>query len=152
MNIFFEFDKILKTFQNEKVKYALAGGLAVAFYSIPRFTKDIDFLIKEDELKKISNILIQHGYFASSKPWKFRNTELVLHRYMKIEDQDEMIIDILVSGNLTFDRIVDEAEIYKSEKIGDVRLVTKKDLIDMKRIRNSAQDKADIERLQDEEE
>ena len=51
MNIFLEFDKILKVFQEKNIDYALVGGLAVAFYSVPRFTKDIDFLIKKKELQ-----------------------------------------------------------------------------------------------------
>jgi predicted nucleotidyltransferase len=151
MNIFFEFYKILEKLQKDNVEYALVGGLAVAFYSIPRFTKDIDFLIKKRQLVSVDKILKSEGYFASSKPWKFKNTDLILQRYMKILNKEEMLIDVLISESDLYNKIIDNAEVYKSEKIGDVKLAQKKDLIAMKRIRNSAQDKADIERLENEE-
>lgn len=151
MNVFYEFHKIAQHLQAEKIEYALIGGVAMAFHAEPRFTKDIDILIKEKGLEKMVNILKKEGYFPSSAPWSFRNTGLTLHRFLKIEDGDEMIIDILVSANKHYERIVDNALNAESEGTGIVRLANKKDLIWLKKMRNSKQDQADVEKLDNEE-
>ena len=42
MNLFDEFSAIVKAFQKKKMRFAVVGGLAMAFYDEPRFTRDID--------------------------------------------------------------------------------------------------------------
>ena len=39
---------LLSAFHAHGVKYLIVGGYAVIFHSQPRFTKDIDLLIKAD--------------------------------------------------------------------------------------------------------
>ncbi|MDP2895440.1 MAG: nucleotidyl transferase AbiEii/AbiGii toxin family protein [bacterium] len=55
MNVFYEFQKIVRHLQAEKIEYALIGGVALAFYAEPRFTKDIDLLVREGELGACPN-------------------------------------------------------------------------------------------------
>lgn len=40
-----DFKDLLEVFAREGVRYLLVGGYAVAFHSVPRFTKDIDLWI-----------------------------------------------------------------------------------------------------------
>ena len=40
-----DFKDLLEVFARENVRYLLVGGYAVAFHSVPRFTKDIDLWI-----------------------------------------------------------------------------------------------------------
>jgi len=57
MNIFDEFIGIIKHIEREKIRYALVGGVAMAFYTEPRFTQDIDLLIgKVEKLSEQYNI------------------------------------------------------------------------------------------------
>lgn len=42
--------EIASAIDRRKVKYALIGGLATSYRSQPRFTKDIDFLVKAPQL------------------------------------------------------------------------------------------------------
>ena len=50
-----EFKEFINLLNSNKVKYLLLGGWAVGYYSNPRATKDIDFLVFVDDvnLKKL---------------------------------------------------------------------------------------------------
>ena len=149
MNVFFEFHKVVKGLQTRKVKYAVIGGVAMAFHSYARFTKDIDILTEESELDTIAEILEKEGYRRSGEPWSFKS-RLTLHRFWKIDDGDEMVIDILVSGCERHSQIIDEALEAYSKHTGSVFVAKRKDLIWLKEQRNSPLDKADIEILKHE--
>ena len=150
MNVFFEFHKIVLHLQSEGIAYALIGGVAIAFHAEPRFTKDIDILIRESDLDRVSTILKNAGYFPSAPSWMFKDCKLTLHRFLKISDHDEMMIDIMVPGDKRYDKIIDNALTIESEGTGIVRVAAKNDLIWLKSQRNSKQDQADIERLNNE--
>jgi predicted nucleotidyltransferase len=150
MNVFYEFLKIVQHLQREGIEYALIGGVAMAFHAEPRFTKDIDLLVREGAVVKVAEILEREGYFKSSAPWTFKDTGLTVHRFMKVEQEDQMLVDVLVAGDERHDRIIRDAEEAESRGTGIVRFATKEDMIWLKRKRNSIQDRADIERLQNE--
>ena len=56
MNIFEEFNHLAKELETRKVRYALVGGVAVAFYTEPRFTRDIDLLIDSVDYDKVKGL------------------------------------------------------------------------------------------------
>ena len=151
MNVFYEFHKIVQHFQREGVAYALIGGVAVAFHGYPRFTKDIDLLIGPTELARVTAILRREGYVKSSEPWTFKSTKLTLHRFLKVQELDEMMVDVLVAGTARHRRIIAEAQTTESRGTGAVKVASKPDLIWLKRKRRSRQDEADIARLSGEE-
>ncbi len=108
-------------------------------------------MIRESELDRFTEVLKREGCFKSSAPWTFQDSNLTLHRFLKVEGLDEMIVDILVAGDDRHQEIIANALEAKSEETGLVRVASKSDLIWLKRQRNSKQDQADIERLKDEE-
>ena len=71
MNIFEEFKRLVLKLEKQKVRYALVGGVAMAFYAEPRFTRDIDILVISDDFDKTESILEKDGYFESTSPWTF---------------------------------------------------------------------------------
>lgn len=150
MNIFDEFIEIIKHIEREKIRYALVGGVAMAFYTEPRFTQDIDLLIEPNDLEKVCQILEKKGYFESAEPWTFKSTPLTLHRFLKVIKNDQMIIDLLVAGEEKHLKIIQNALEARGEH-GNARVAKKSDIIWLKRKRNSLQDQADIERLENEE-
>jgi len=150
MNIFDEFIEIIKHIERDKIRYALVGGVAMAFYTEPRFTQDIDLLIEPNDLEKICQILEKNGYFESAAPWTFKSTPLTLHRFLKVIESDHMIIDLLVAGDKKHLKIIQNACEAQGEH-GNARVAIKSDIIWLKRNRNSLQDQADIERLENEE-
>ena len=62
--------------QLKRIEYALIGAVAVAFHSQARFTKDIDLLIREGELDRVTQALKREGYVKSSAPWTFKDSNL----------------------------------------------------------------------------
>jgi hypothetical protein len=48
MEIQKDFKKLLELFNAHKVEYIVVGGYALAFHGAPRFTGDIDLLVKPD--------------------------------------------------------------------------------------------------------
>ncbi len=121
----------------------------MAFYTEPRFTRDIDLLVDSEDFEKTKSILEKDGYFESALPWTFPEVAIELHRFLKVADEeDEMLIDILVAGNGETKEIIRNAVEAESGH-GRVMLVSKRDLIWLKKTRDSKQDRVDIEKLED---
>ena len=149
MNVFEEFKRLKLELEKQAVRYALVGGVAMAFYTEPRFTKDIDLLVDPEDFEKTKGILEKDGYFESALPWTFPNVPIELHRFLKIvSEEDEMLIDILVAKNEEVRSIIRNAVEAESEE-GRLMVANKRDLIWLKRTRDSKQDRADIEKLED---
>jgi hypothetical protein len=149
MNVFEEFKRLVTELEEQKVRYALVGGVAMAFYTEPRFTRDIDLLVDSDDFNTAKGILEKDGYFESAKPRTFRNVAIELHRFLKVvSPEDEMLIDLLVAKDEEVRRVIHNAVVAESEE-GKVMVANKKDLIWLKRARDSKQDQADIEKLED---
>ena len=149
MNVFDEFYEIVAHLEQQNIRYALVGGVAVAFYAEPRFTQDIDFLLDPDNFETVRLVLAESGYFESARPWTFKDTAITLHRFIKVVDIDHMIIDILIAGDQTLLDIIANAIEARSE-YGIAHVARKADIIWLKKQRNSLQDQADIERLNNE--
>lgn len=146
MNVFDEFKIIAGSLARLNISYALVEGVAMAFHGEPRFTKDIDILVKKNSFVDIYKILSDCGYLESSEPWTFCNTNITLHRFTKAIEDDLLVIDILIGEDKKHLEIIDHALETKSEQ-SVVRVARKDDLIWLKTLRNSKQDQADIERL-----
>ena len=142
MNVFEEFKRLVSELEKKGVRYALIGGVALAFYTEPRFTRDIDLLVDSEDFEKIKGLLEKDGYFESASPWTFRNVAIELHRFLKVvNEEDEMLMDILVAQDEEVRKIIQDA-VEAESKEGRVMLANKKDLIWLKRTRDSKQDQA----------
>jgi len=146
MNLYEEFSAIVKAFQKKKVRFAIVGGLAMAFHDEPRFTRDIDILLHSEDEEKMAGALISLGYFESAKAWKFRNAPIVLRRFVRTRGEEFIPVDILVGRTKRIDSMVDNAMDQPWSK-GKVRVATKEDIITLKKGRGSDQDKVDIRKL-----
>jgi len=147
MNLFEEFFKIAQVFEQSGIQYAVIGGVALAFHDQPRLTRDIDLLISPEDFEGVKSALESLGYFESAKPWTFRNTSLTLHRFMKTEGEDHLLVDILFGREDRYQEITRNAHVENSE-FGPVRVATRGDIIQLKKMRSSQQDQVDIRRLQ----
>jgi len=146
MNLYDEFSAIVKAFQKKKVRFAVVGGLAMAFHDEPRFTRDIDILLHSEDEEKMVEAMISLGYFESAKPWQFRDTPIALRRFVKTQGEEFVPVDILVGLTKRIDAMVNNAENQPWSK-GQVRVATKEDIIKLKKGRGSDQDKVDIKKL-----
>ncbi|KAA3617000.1 MAG: hypothetical protein D8M58_04615 [Calditrichaeota bacterium] len=59
-----DFKELLKLFNAHKVEYVIVGGYALAFHGAPRYTGDIDLLVKPDKenSNKIISVLAEFGF------------------------------------------------------------------------------------------
>ena len=148
MALYLEFDRIVRQFARAKLRYAVAGGLAVGLHGHIRATQDMDFLMDEHDLPKASATLLRLGYRANSETREFARSGLILQRFFKrlAREEDLMLVDLLVPRTARMQRVLRQAISVPFGK-GSIRVVAAPDLVAMKRLRGSATDKADIEFL-----
>ena len=53
MNLHTEFSRVTKAFEKRKIRYAVVGGLAMAFHDEPRCTMDIDLLVHSEDQQRM---------------------------------------------------------------------------------------------------
>jgi hypothetical protein len=150
MNLYDEFFSIIKKLNEENIPHAVVGGIALSFHTQPRYTKDIDFLILSEDIDHLKSILKKMGYIFEADTWTFKNTNIILHRLTKIEEEDSLSIDLLEGNDERHKEIIRNSIVDKSE-FGPVYIANRQDLIWLKRFRNSKQDLADIEALENDE-
>lgn len=136
------------------VRYALVGGYAVALHGAVRGTVDIDFLLRWSlrDLEAAEAALVSIG-LASRLPvtaadvFRFRdeyrrNRNLIAWNFYNPEDLSEQV-DILINEDLAGKR-----RIRVETAFGPVQLLSRKDLIAMKKASGRPQDLADVEALE----
>ena len=57
-----EFDRVVRMLHENRIRYAVVGGLAVAVYGGIRATRDMDFLVHPDDMAGLANGLERLGY------------------------------------------------------------------------------------------
>jgi hypothetical protein len=147
MNLLSELNIIIKKLNEEKVDYALCGGLAVAIYGFIRATEDIDLLILFKDIVKIKNILLNNGYTIEANPMTFQSDKVKIERITKIDQKkgDAISVDLLLVTP-EIEKVWDSIQTLIWNGM-ELSIVSKQGLIDLKKLRNSKQDQADIEYL-----
>ena len=153
------YERIFKTFQRRKLRYLIAGGMAVNLHGIPRFTKDVDILIEisAENLERLKAVIRDLGLkprmpvplddFLSPENWvrwgREKNLK-ALSLYNPKTPYEE--IDVLWNVGVSYESAKKDRKTFK---IGSLRLslVSVMDLIRMKKKAARTQDLADIESL-----
>ena len=148
MNLYEEFFSIAAMLNKLGIRYAVVGGIALAFHGRPRFTRDVDYLVHQKDVDVLKIALERLDYEETAEPWILPDTPLILRRFLKVEGQDEIMIDVLLASDDEHLRIIENA-IPAESKIGPVPIATRRDIIWMKRSRNSDQDRVDIKELEE---
>lgn len=146
--------KAIKKLKEHKIPYALVGGHAVALHGAVRGTLDLDFIIKWNlnnliklekafkEIGLISRLPINPEDLFQFKEEYIKNRNLIAWNFLNPQDPSEQI-DIV----LTFD--LDDVSIKKIKFRGEeINLISKSDLIKMKKKSGRKQDLIDIEALE----
>lgn len=145
--------QLVEALKREKINYMIVGGYAVNFHGYSRNTVDIDLVIKFtlSNLKKMENLLQEMG-LVSKLPidavsvYKFRdeyinNRNLVAWNFYNKDDPTDQV-DILITHDVSD---------FKSEKfrVGEFefKVISKADLIRMKKLSGREKDLLDIKEL-----
>ncbi len=147
-------ERICKCLKAHKINYAIVGGYAVALHGAPRGTIDIDFIICQREEAYIAierafkSIGLQSRLPVTAKEvFQFRQEyiekrNLIAWSFYNPQNPLE-IVDIIITENLDDCTVIEK--IYAKEHI---RILSKKDLIRMKKQSGRPQDLADIQALE----
>ena len=93
-----ELRELVGLFNAGQVEYALCGGMAVAIYGFPRFTKDIDLLIPCHSLEPARALAVKAGFLDESGCIPFADADV--YRIVKAEGYDFRVLDLLVPKSL----------------------------------------------------
>jgi hypothetical protein len=100
MNIYDELVAVVRALQTASVDYALVGGLAVGVWGAPRATKDIDLLVRPEDVARAKQAVRGCGYTLEAVPMRFSDG-MELERVSKIVVDELMTVDfLLVNQNL----------------------------------------------------
>jgi len=147
VNLFEEFQGVVAALEGAGVEYALVGGLAVAVWGAPRATKDMDFLVRAEDLEKAMAAIHACGFTLTALPIEFKDGT-TMQRVNKVDAAgDLMTVDFML-----VDRNLEKAWTSRSRLAfgtGVVSVISRDALIDMKARAARPQDAMDIQNLRE---
>lgn len=147
MDLLEELKKLSIKLDQAGIDYALCGGLAIAIYARPRATLDIDIMVEQDYFSETRKVAEGLGYTMSSVMMEFNDGAVKLQRLSKVDkaSSEYFILDLLIVTPETKKAWDDRVKV---EWEGcPLKVVSPQGLILLKSLRNSGQDKEDIEYL-----
>ncbi|MEK7449909.1 MAG: hypothetical protein AAB019_10575 [Planctomycetota bacterium] len=153
------YEKVFRALNKARVKYAVAGGIAVNLYGVPRMTQDLDLLVELSaiNIKKLTMVLKSLGYHSRlpvnpeliadpiiRKQWiTKKNMKVFSFYHHRIPIQE---IDLLVTAPLKINETLKRKVIKRAGNLL-IPLVPILDLIKMKEKAGRAVDLSDIQML-----
>lgn len=145
MQVLRDFRELLELLNEQKVKYVIVGGYAVAFHGAPRYTGDIDILVKPDRQNaaRIIKALTDFGFASLKlKETDFEEPDITIQFGVA-----PVRVDIITSiSGVTWQKAFQGR---KKGKYGDVPVayLGRKQLMENKKATGRPKDFADIEAL-----
>jgi hypothetical protein len=144
MNIYAELTTVLQALDNAAVDYALVGGLAVGVWGAPRATKDIDLLVRPEDVVRAKAAVRACGYTLEAVPMRFSDG-MELERVSKVAAGQLMTVDfLLVNPNL--ETVWQSRQRFELED-GSISVISREALIAMKTSAGRPLDQHDVIKL-----
>jgi hypothetical protein len=151
-NLFEEFRIIVAALGGARIPYAVCGGLAMSIHARPRAIIGIDLLAPPAAMASIVEALSPHGFARREPaPTRLAEGEIVMHWLTKIVpgDPEVLVLDVIEVRPGATERA------WQTRSDADweghsVTVVSRAGLIELKRLRGSPQDVADIALLEEE--
>ena len=89
MNLLDVLKDVINTLNEQRIEYALCGGLAMAIYAMPRATLDIDIMIEAGSLDRTTQAVHDLGFILRANPMEFQEGKVLIHRISKIDRSEE---------------------------------------------------------------
>lgn len=145
LDLYDELLALTAAFEASGIAYALCGGLAVAVYGAPRFTKDIDLLIQAADAPRAKHVAKALGFSAESLPMRLKAAG-ELQRVVKFgPDGEILMLDLLLVGEELEPVWADREELSVGGR--PLWVVSRAGLVSMKLASARPQDLLDIQRL-----
>lgn len=122
----------------------------MTIHGFPRATMDIDVMVLADDLAEAWRVAEDLGYNVQGRPLHFHDGAIEIRRISKIDAETKVLftINFLLVTDATR-QIWNDRQNVEWEH-GRISTVSRKGLIDLKKISGRLQDLADIERLENE--
>ena len=149
MNLQEEFLALIEALNRSGVEYGVCGGIALAIHGYPRFTKDIDILVRPEDLDRAFAVAAERGFVIAANPLHFdagTPKAREVRRISKIDGEDVMTLDLLLSKGILQDAWNDREAFEWEGRV--VKTVSAQALARMKRIAGRDQDLLDVRRLE----
>ncbi len=145
-----EFTEFIAALNRRQIAYAVCGGWAMTIHGFPRATMDIDVMVLADDLAEAWRVAEDLGYNVQGRPLHFHDGAIEIRRISKIDAETKVLftINFLLVTDATR-QIWNDRQNVEWEH-GRISTVSRKGLIDLKKISGRLQDLADIERLENE--
>lgn len=133
-----ELDAVIAALTREGVEYAVCGGVAMAIHGFIRATEDLDLFVKPEDTDRVAAAVVGLG-FTGSAP--------MIRRLTKIDQLDGEMLAIDLSPVTPATEQVWQMREVVTWNERPLSIVSREGLIALKRLRSTAQDLVDIERL-----
>jgi hypothetical protein len=148
MDLHEELGELIDLLAHERIDYALCGGLALAVHGFPRFTKDIDLLIRPEDADRIAAAVARIGFdldagelpFDTGGPHARR-----VRRINKTEGGEGLTLDLVLLPPWLHEAWESRERFEWGGR--ELSVVSRDGLAEMKRIAGRPQDLADLARL-----
>ena len=145
-----ELKQLISALDENKIEYAVCGGLALAIHGLARSTLDIDILIQPESLEKSYKVGAENGFGIRGLDVSFKERAVEIRRVSKIDDNGEVLSLDLLLVTPHFEDVWETRETI--DFLGNkLSVVSREGLIKMKTLAGRPQDLADIARLENEE-
>lgn len=148
MNLYDELVTLVTALEDAGLNYALCGGVALAFHGHPRFTKDIDCLVRAEDLERTRSAVAACGFRIEGgrlclRPGK--PDEQIIHRVSKILDNEALTLDLVIVNPAL-------EEVWRTRgafewKGSLINVVSRDGLVRMKLLAGRPQDLVDVKSL-----
>jgi len=148
MDLFHQFNQIIRALNQHNVEYVLIGGYAVILHGLPRTTQDMDIVVKsnEENIRKFQQAL--KSLYDDKEIEEITRDELQKYAVIRYGTPENFYIDIMagIGEAENFDSIESEVK-----EIGDIsiKVATAEALYRMKQNTLRPHDKADALFLRD---
>jgi hypothetical protein len=141
-----ELRKIVDALDRGCVSYALAGGLAVSVYTVPRATEDLDLFIARPSRQRALDALGSLGFQRAGGPSAAAGGRLEIDRLIKLDGHDVLPVDLIVPIDPTLAELFSDRTRIKWGD-GEIYLAGLAGLRALCHLRGNAEDRAELETL-----
>jgi len=148
-DLYDEFLLLIRALDQQGIEYALCGGMAMAVYDCPRTTIDIDLLILSESLEQVLAIASSLSYSIRGMDMTFASGAIEIRRVSKIHSGTGHLLSLDLLLVTPAIRDIWDARVQAEWEGGELSVVSRSGLIELKKLRSSPQDHADISALQE---
>jgi len=146
LDLYDEFSTLISALEAARADYAVCGGLAMAIHGFPRATIDVDLVVPPNAVERVLTCARDLDYTISADPMSFAGGAVEIRRVSKIDHGDLLSLDLLLVTP-AIERVWNERTRVVWER-GELWVVSRQGLVNLKRLRGSGQDQDDIKILE----